>query len=1086
MLPRLVLLASTLLASAFAQSTFSTLTGIATDPSGAAVPKVKVEMRNAKTGYVFTAESNSDGLYTFTTLTEGTYSLSATAAGFAAYNVTNIVLAVRENRRVDIPLALTGTQQTIEVQAGATLIETESAKISDTKSREDLRTLPLTLRRAWDYVTMSPQVARSATGFSLSMAGTRNGQSEANIDGITIAPPGGGFGFGPIMDRTENLEELRVEISLNSAEYGTPGGMTLITKGGSNQLHGFYSDYYSSPVFRARNPFQTARGTGISHRMAFGVNGPVLLPKIYDGRNHSFFAFSMEPSFGSPSTALITQSVPLAAWRAGDFSRQTAILDPANGRTPFPNAQIPASRINPVARSLQDRFYSQPNFGDPNLFNVQNYRENRLNPFQRNPTITVRLDHRFNDKTFVYGRFIGVYWNIPLFEPIPKITEQARRTRNLRSWMISATRMITPTLLNEFRWGLASDHLPIESRFKGLGLVQELGLRGLAPGVPDVGGMTRVGFVGLGVSGLGLQDTCDPCLRYQVQQFIDTMTWTRGKHSFKGGFEIRTGSTQDFRQNANLFGSLTFANTYTNFPYADFLLGLPTQSARAFPTILYDRAIRTFAGFAQDDWRVNQRLTLNIGMRYQLMGIARDKNGRSALFDPALGKIVIPQGSANLVSPFLPRSYVDVLESGDPLMKLDKNNFAPRLGFAYRLASTTVLRGGFGIYYDNTVPAPALGATAPFLINEIAFQNTAENPMVLPQVYPAAAAGGPATIGLPTAVRRDLRMPFTNQYAFTVEHQRWDTGFRMSYTGTNTRQGWWRRDINQPLPDERPYSAKPRLFPQYPAITVSENGAGHQYHGVSFEAQRRMKGNFAYQASFHLAKDLGDLESNESPENAYDRLREKGRVQTIPSKRFSANMIYNLPFGKGQRWGANAHPAVAAAFGGWQIANIFTLESGQWITPLWTGPDPTGTRVAGANARAVVTLRPDVLRNPNLDNRSVARWFDPFAFAAPSLGRFGNMGRGIVLGPGINTLHSSVSKTFTFRDRVRVRLEGLATNTLNRPNYALPVLNIADALNPSLRPEQVTSGRLTNTIDRNAKFDSAIPRELQLQLRIEF
>jgi hypothetical protein len=1077
-----LLFTSTLL---HAQSTFSTITGLVTDSTGATVPKAQLEARNLRTGYVFKAESNAEGLYQFPTLTDGTYTLTANAPGFTTFNVKDLILAVRETRRIDITLAVSGTQQTIEVEGGATLIETENAKISDTKSREDLRTLPLTLRRAWDYVTMTPQVSRSATGFSLSLAGTRNGQSEANIDGITIAPPGGGFGFGPIMDRTENLEELRVEMSLNSAEYATPGGLTLITKGGANQFHGFFSDYYSTPVFRARNPFQTARGTGISHRLAIGVNGPILLPKLYNGRNKSFFAFTIEPSFGSPSTALITQNVPLATWRAGDFSRlATPVLDPANNRAPFPNNTIPANRINATSRALQERFYSQPNFGDPNIFNVQNYRENRLNPFQTNPTMTIRLDHRINDKTFVYGRFIGVYWNIPLFESIPNITEMADRTRNMRSWMISATRVFTPNLLNEFRWGLANDHLPVESRFKGLGLANDLGLRGLAPGIPDVGGMTRVSFVGLSVSALGVQDSCNPCFKDQVSQFTNTLTWNRGKHSIKSGIDVRVGATTDFRQNANLFGNLTFSNTFTNFQYSDFLLGLPTQSSRAFPTILYDRGINTIAGFVQDDWRINSRLTLNLGMRYQYMKPARDNNGRSAIFDVASGKIVIPDGSLNLVSPLLPRTYVDVVEASkagfsNTLLDTDKNNFAPRFGFAYRLMQNTVIRGGYGIYYDNNVASPALGATAPFLINEIAYQNPVANPIVLPQVFPASGNAGPATIALPTATRRDLRIPFTQQYALTLEHQQWGTGFRISYTGTATRQGWWRRDVNQPIADDRPYSAKPRLFPQYPAISVSENGAGHQYHGMSIEAQRRMRGGIAFQTSFSWSKDLSDLENNEAPENAYDRLRERGRVQTIPALRYNANMIYNLPFKVKNR--------IANGFiSGWQLSNIFTLESGQFITPLWTGPDPTGTRVANPGARAVVTLRPNALRDPNLDNPSVNRWFDPFAFSAPTLGSFGSAGRGIIVGPGMNTLHTSISKTFVVRERVRIRLEGLATNLLNRPNYDLPIVNITDALVANANPATVTAGRVTNVINRNLKFDSGIPRELQLQFRVEF
>ncbi|MGH9940518.1 MAG: hypothetical protein ACREAM_30110, partial [Blastocatellia bacterium] len=360
----------------------------------------------------------------------------------------------------------------------------ETARVADIKDREQLRALPLTLRRAWDYFTLTPQINRTTTGFNLSLGGSRSNQSEANIDGITVTPPGGGFAFGPIMDRTENLQELRVEVSGNTAEYGTPGGVTLTTRAGNNDFHGTFSDYYSSPFVRARNPFATARGTGISHRLTFAAGGPVILPKIYNGRNKTFYFATLEMGAGSASTALITQTTPLAAWRQGDFSNLRdaqgnliVVRDPLTNAA-FANNRIPTNRLNPVALKLQEKFYALPNFGDPNTLITQNYRENRLNPFSHQPQLTTRIDHRFNEKAFVYGRFIGVYWNIPGFEGSPLVTEQFRRTRNLRSWLVSYTQTITPNIVNEARWGLSSDHLPVESRIKGKALAQELGLQG--------------------------------------------------------------------------------------------------------------------------------------------------------------------------------------------------------------------------------------------------------------------------------------------------------------------------------------------------------------------------------------------------------------------------------------------------------------------------------------------------------------------------------------------------------------------------------------------------------------------------------
>jgi hypothetical protein len=1087
------LLALALAGATWAQSTFATITGAVTDPSGAAVPNATIEIKNIKTGYVYTATSNSEGIYTVPNLLEGDYQLKARAQNFGEFVAEGITLNARDNRRVDVALQVQAVTNTVEITAaGATLIETETARIADVKDREQLRALPLTLRRAWDYFTLTPQITRTTTGFNLSLAGSRSNQSEATIDGITVTPPGGGFAFGPIMDRSENLQELRVDVSGNTAEYGTPGGVTLTTRAGNNDFHGTFSDYYSTPGLRARNPFATARGTGISHRLTFAAGGPVIIPKIYNGRNKTFYFATLEMGAGSPSTSLITQTVPLAAWRRGDFSNVPGLFlrDPlrtgncnASDRTAcFDNNQIPTNRLNPVSLRLQELFYVQPNFGDTTTLLNQNYRENRTIAFAHQPQLTARVDHRFSEKDFVYGRFIGVYWNIPAYESVAAFREPFRRTRDLRSWQVSYTRTFTPTLVNEARWGLSSDHLPVESAIKGREIVQQLGLQGLAPDLPDVGGAPRINFANIGLSGIGFQNTCNPCFKDRVIQFTDNVTWTKGTHTLKMGGELRWGYTEDFRQANDLFGTATFTNAYTTHPYANFLLGIPTTVARSFPTIEFERLIRTYATWISDEWKVTPKLTVIAGLRYQLYAIPKDKNGRAALFDPATASIVVPDGSLSLVSRLLPANYIKVVEASqagypNSLIETDKNNFAPRLSIAWRpWDNNTVIRAGGGIYYDNAPPDPVLGATVPFLIAEPAFQNSATNPLTFPVIFPSSASG-PSTIAIPRGSRKDLRVPFTGQYTVTVEHQRWDMGFRASYTSTNTRQGIYRRDINQPVADSRLYSEKPRPFPNYPSILYGDNGAGHQYHGVSFEVERRMKRGLAFQAYYTLARDIGDLENNESPEDAYDRRRERAAWGSLPTHRFSTNSIVELPFGKNRRWMNNAHWLADGILGGWMLSGIYSYERGTFFTPTWTGPDPTGTRFANPGTRANVTLRPDQLRDPNLEDPTIARWFDVGAFAAPPIGRFGTSAKFVIVGPPVNVVHGSLAKNFIWRERVRFKFEGLATNLLNHPNYAAPNTSITAG---------VAAGTITAVLDRNAKFDSAVTREFQLQFRVEW
>ncbi|MGH9658319.1 MAG: TonB-dependent receptor domain-containing protein [Bryobacteraceae bacterium] len=1084
------LLALLLVPESFAQSTFAAITGAASDATGAAVPAVVVEAREVNTGYVYRATTNESGLYTIANIREGTFLLKATKTGFNDFTAENIVLTALDNRRIDIRLTVGAVGTTIEVSGGATLIETESSRIADVKDRVVLRTLPLTLRRAWDYFTLSPQINKTTGGFQVSFAGSRQQQGSANIDGTTIQRSGGGFASGPLLDRTESFSELRMDISGTSAEYGSIGQVTLISRGGTNDFHGTYSDYYSSTALRTRNPFALMRSSGVSHRMTFAAGGPVVLPKIYNGRNRTFVFGTVEAGFGSPGRPNIISSVPPAPWRSGDFSSLlpgTVVRDPFNGNAPFAGNRIPTTRFNPVSRIMQDEFLALPNFGDPNNFVIQNYREQRLGTVSHQPTTTLRVDHRFGERAFVYGRFTRVDWNLDGFEALPTIKERYRRWRALRASTVAYTHSIRPNLLNEFRWGTSFDDLPNYSRTSGKQLSERLGLQGLAPNLPEQGGIFEIGFTGLGLSPIGVLNggTCNPCGRDLIHQFSDHVSWFRGSHNFKMGYQVIRGAANELRQGAGLYGNANFSNRFTGHPYGDFLLGIPTTLSRNFPAVEPKRRNLRHGLFLQDDWRISSRLTINLGLRYDYYPGYTDANGRQALFDIARGAIVVPDGSLEKVSPLMPRGYVDVIEASKAgyasktLTFGDKNNISPRVGFAWRptAGNQTVIRGGFGIYYDVAAVGTAAGSTVPFVIGEPAFTNPTTSPLVLPVVFPTIGSGGPATVALPAAFRPDLRVPLSMQYTLTLERQQWDTGFRLSYVGSNTRQGVYRYDINSPLVDARSYIEKPRRFPRYPGINYADNGAGHQYHGVSFEVERRLLRGFSYQAYYTLAKDIQDLENNEAPEYAYDRRRERSTWGALPRHRFQLNSILDLPIGKGKALLSGIGRIPNLILGGWQISGIYIYEKGGAITPLWSGPDPTGTRFTASATRPNVTIRPDRIADGRLENPTVPRWFDVRAFAAPQLGRFGSSGKYVLYGSPVNVLHGTVAKNVVVKERLRVRLELLGNNVLNHPNYMDPVTNITTV---------GSAGGITALMDRNAKFDSAVNRELQIQLRVEW
>jgi hypothetical protein len=1073
-------------AVSFAQSTFVTITGTVQDPAGAGVPGASVEATQVQTNFKYTATTGETGDYTIANANAGTYRVRIRANGFQEYRVDDIVLAPRDVRRVDAVLRIGAVDTVIEVSGGATLIETETQRISDVRTREELRALPLTLRRAWDYFTLSPQVSKTTAGFQVRFAGSRQNQGEAVIDGTSIARSGGGFASGPLMDRTEAYQELRIDIAGANAEFGTMGQVTLTSRAGTNDFHGTFSDYYTTPAFIARNPFFSQRTGSVGHRITLGAGGPVYFPKIYNGKNKTFWFTTLEFGTGSGGITTISQSVPTVSWRRGDFSRLlpgTVIRDPFASNAPFAGNVIPASRINATARAIQDRFYAMPNFGDPETFAAQNYRETRQNQIAHQPNFTLRLDHRFSDKNFIYGRITTVDWNLNNFEGNPMIKERFTRSRTLRASTIAHTYSFNSSMLNEARWGISFDDLPAEPPISGRQLVSELGLRGLVDNLPDRGGIHQVGFTGIGISALNVSNvSCSPCGWDQIQQFTDNFTWFRGRHNLKFGTAWQWGRARDRREGA-LFGNTNYTNRYTNHPYADFLLGIPTTMQRDFPAVESDRRAKTYAFYVQDEWKALPTLTVSMGLRWQVMPGWTEANGRQAIFDIGTGNIVVPDGSLNLVSPLMPTGYVRVTEASQAgrdarkLVKTDWNNVAPRFGLAWRpLGNNTVFRGGFGIYYDAAARSPA-AAGVPFILNEPAYTNELTNPLMLPVVYPSTPGRGPATVTLPIGMRPDLRIPFSMQYQFTVEHQRWDTGFRLSYTGTNTRQGVYRYDINQPVADERLYINKPRRFPNYPGINYEVNGAGHQYHGASVEVQRRMKGGVQFQAYYTLQRDIGDLENGEVPEDAYDRRRERAAWGALPTHRFTGLMIFELPFGRGKPLFNTDSKVANFILSGWKVSPIYIYETGNFITPLWTGPDPTGTRFTNNASRPNVTLRPDALRDSRLADRSIYRWFDVSAFAAPPVGRFGTSAKYVIKGVPVNVLHGSLAKEWKVKERAVIRWEFLGNNLLNHPNYMEPGTNISQA---------GTAGVITAVMDRNAKFDSAIIRVLQAQLRVEW
>jgi hypothetical protein len=1064
---------------AAAQTTFASITGTITDSSGAAVAGASVTAVHRDSNYRYTATSNAAGAYTLAQLREGVYTVHAQMAGFKEFVATDLQLVSLDVRRIDIQLEVGAVDTRIEVTAGATLIETETARISDSKSSHQLASLPLNTRSLWNFVGLSPGVVQAGNDSSTRrFAGSRANQSDASIDGITLSNQYDGTQISPLVSQIEAFEEVRVDMANNTAEYGGIGQVTIISKSGANDIHGSVFDYYSTPFFRARNPFAAQRGTGVRHVPGASVGGPIFIPKLYNGRNRSFFFYSFETNRGSQTLSTLNSTVPLAPWRAGDFSRESAIRDPFNNNAPFPGNRIPTERLNPVALKIQQRFYPLPNQINPDVFRTQNLRLQLLRQFDPNTYWTTRLDHRFSQKHFVFGRYT---WNRSYsrdFDNALPTIGIRWQTRNTRATQLSYTATIKSNLLNEFRWGYAWNDNPRHGPLMGLEVVKDLGLTGLSPNLPDVQGVPQISFSGLSITTVTQTAWRHPGFLNYAQQFQDHVSWFRGRHNFKFGTTPGRTLYQDWQMSGNLFGNLSFSNRFTGHPYADFLLGIPTTSARAAASLFVERVRWNWDFFATDEWKVRSNLTVNLGLRYEIHPAWTESNGQQALFDIGSGKIVVPDGSRGKVSPLQPAGYVDIVEASslgyDPkrLIKNEYNNFAPRIGIAWRpFGPHTVVRTGYGIFYD-IVPRNLSAGGAPFVVNEPSNTNTTPIPtVILPVVFPTSVAG-PTSVTLPGAVRKDLRYPYSMQYNVTIEHQRWDTGFRISYIGTNTRQGEWAYNINAPLPDNRPYVDKPRLFPRYPAFNYTTNGAGHQYNSLTLEAERRFARGLGYQVSWVWARDIGDLERAETSENPYDRNRERAVWLDIPTHRVTGNLIYELPFAKGSRG------IKRTLLHGWEWNTVYSFFSGEFLTPQWTGPDPTGTAFTSSRTPAQVNIRPDQLFNPNLpvDQRTNSRFFDVSAFAPPAPGRYGTAAKGVIKGPGSSIVNVGLSKNFVIAERWRVRWEMTATNFFNSTNYTNPETNIT-----SLGSVAVLTGA-----GGEQDLDAAGPRGFRMGLRLEW
>jgi hypothetical protein len=1078
-----------------AQSIFATVVGTVTDSSSAAVPGASVTVTNVGTNEKRQFLSNRAGQYEINNLFPGVYTLEVTMPGFTAYRTEGIQLAANENARIDAVLQPSSQATSVTVVADAgPRIETETARLADVRNLKQLQTLPLGARSVWRYLVLTPGVTGGMNG-TMSVSGSRGRQVHYAVDGVTMSDVRSSNTIGPTLNFIEAFEEAKIDLGNNSAEFKALGTLTMTSRRGGNQLHGSVYDYYSTGGLRARNYFTGARSGSPSHGFGAHVSGPVYFPKIYDGRDRTFWFLSYETTFAPQGVTNFNNTVPLAAWKRGDLSsEQTPIRDPFNNRQPFPNNIIPANRLSNVARMYLG-FWPDPNFGDPSVFGSQNYRAQILRPFAKPHNGQVRMDHRISSGNTIFGRFLHQRQTNPDFESgLPGTLGMRRQVRVVKHFLLSDTQIFSPSLINEFRFGIAYNTNPRwATSLNGADFVTAAGLTNVSRDgkLPDAHQIPVVSFArGPGIHTIEAtqQRYFNEDITFQWQNTISKIT---GKHSLRFGLEVNKLHFNDQNQPANLFGSYQFTDRYSGFNFADFLLGVPSSLSRgAFALRREDRAI-AYDFFVQDNYKLTNSLTLNLGLRYELHPAWTTNGNRIAAFDKDTGSIVVPDSALPLVSDLFPTNLVPVIGHSktafnDRLFKTDMNNFAPRVGFAWRPfgAASFVVRGGYGIFYENIVRQTSLFAT-PFVVNEPGYTNPADvgdlGFVQWPLAFPRVVRG--AGVSLPNTYENGFGTPYAQNWNFTIEKDVAGMGLRASYVGTGGRLMSHPFNINQPAPGPGPYIDKPRPFPNLAGITEFRNGASHTYHALNLEVERRFSRGLMFQSSFTFAKDLGD--EDVTPENTFDRSRERAQTELLPYRRWVGFVIYELPFGRGKPFGSGLRGPLGHVLGGWEFSASGSLQDGHNQTATWLMPDIHGIAYTTTRTVPLVAYRPDCIADPNFDSsrQSIGAWYDVNAFRLPlTPGVFGSCGRGLIHGPAVRVVHAGLFKRFRIGERASARIGTQVTNAFNHPNFSSLAGNALRLDNTSNRAKVTGASGATSS----SAGDAAGPREMRLDLRVDF
>jgi hypothetical protein len=1101
----------------WAQSTFGEFLGTVKDPSGSLVASCIVTVKNTETATTRTVTTDSNGTYTVVNLEPGTYDITMEAPGFQKVSNPNLQLLARQTVRVDGLLGLATQAQTVEVNVQAEApINTEVSNIAESKLGRELIDLPVALgsrasgsTSAFSTLTIQPGVETDNSG-NISVAGANIDMLSMSIDGVSTMSPRNSAPMTELFPSFDGIAEIRVSEVNNSAEYGGISDVTTISKGGSNQYHGSLFENHQNSAFAARNTFSPTVPKLIMNDFGASFGGPLSIPKLYNGKDKTFFFIDYE-GLRLPFQQVLVENVPSLPLRSGDLSVY-GVVSNLNG-TPFPNSQIPASDISPVSAGVLKYLFPLPNAGPANSV-VNNYVQNFPTPITSDQG-DARIDQNITSQQSVFARFtykLRENSELPCACASNNLNGSAlggpieipQRTWNLTG---AYNYVITPHVVNELRGGWTGLHQAQSYGISGSGIENELGLAPYITQSPkflaDVNTAPNIriaGFQRTGGVGSNSQQT-------QTYQILDNVTVTQGKHTYKFGADYRyltalyTSVFDSLWLGRYNFTNSVIGSTIGN-PFAAFLLGVPSSDTIA--TVLYPNTNawgQSYAFFAQDDWKVTPRLTINYGVRYEYHPMFQDHNENVAAFLPGYytgldgsvvhGAVAVPNGSLKLVNPgfagsIYPMPIYTASQAGipDSLRYSQKTDFAPRIGFAWRVTQDgkTVIRGGYGKFIDSPLGYLILSSWAVEASDVATFTNSISNgkaQYTFPYPFPSNLAQ-PGTQDFDLSYNLHYKDPYVQQWNFTLERDLgFQIGLRLSYDGSHGT------DLSVTTnPDQVPantigfaQASASAPYPLMDSIVNVENSGWSNYESFTATLNKRLSKGLQFEFSYNHAKNLSNAggwdpttfvgEGGGQTSDYYNPGLDYGRVPFTRNHRVIANFLY-------QTSSHTSNKFLNQLYGGWEIAGRMLFQTGPYLTVTAPGTDPSGTNFD--NSYDGGDPRADIVSNTPLytTHQSINNWVNPAAFALPpnNIGRFGDSPVGAVVGPGTEEVSLSIYRSFTYKERYAIRIGASATNLFNHPNYGVPNLSLGT-------PGFGTIGSLQTAEDTG-------PRAIQLGGRITF